>query len=446
MNLVAFSIRTKGLSNFSRRLWTVFTRFGVTPGPTRRALFSIVDGLRRYDAAPTFFIPATVLRRNPGVIAEVAGSGAEIGVHGYVHNDYRSLTRTAQLEQTRRAISVFDDVKMPHHGFRNPYLGWTEDSVGVFAELGFAYDSNEAVLHDVIDTAALAPAIRDGYEKSLALFQAIPCSRYTLRPHIEGALVRVPTSIPDDEMLFDRLRLTDAGQVGAIWSVVLRRVYILGGIYTLNLHPERGILCRAALDALLATASAQPLPVWIARIGDVAGWWRERRATTLTVTPDGAGRWCVAVNGSPRASVLARGVAVVGTPAEEWGDDLLRIAARDFTVEAERAPVVAVTARTPDEVRDFLAEQGYPVVTVVTASDDDDHNSACVVDLPGGLGATRAEQIARRAALVDQVEGSAAPLVRLALWPNRYHAALAVSGDIDSITVQDFFLRILEVR
>jgi hypothetical protein len=152
------------------------------------------------------------------------------------------------------------------------------------------------------------------------------------------------------------------------------------------------------------------------------------------------------VNGSPRASVLARGVAVVGTPAEEWGDDLLRIAARDFTVEAERAPVVAVTARTPDEVRDFLAEQGYPVVTVVTASDDDDHNSACVVDLPGGLGATRAEQIARRAALVDQVEGSAVPLVRLALWPNRYHAALAVSGDIDSITVQDFFLRILEVR
>jgi hypothetical protein len=333
---------------------------------------------------------------------------------------------------------------MPHHGFRNPYLGWTEDSVGVFAELGFAYDSNEAVLHDVIDTAALAPAIRDGYEKSLALFQAIPCSRYTLRPHIEGALVRVPTSIPDDEMLFDRLRLTDAAQVGAIWSEVLRRVYALGGIYTLNLHPERGILCRAALDTLLATASAQPLPVWIARIGDVAGWWRERRATTLAVTPAGAGRWRVVTNGSPRASVLARGVAVEGTPAEEWGDDdLLRVAASDFIVQAEHAPVVAVTARTPDDVRDFLAEQGYPVVM---AGDTQGDNTGCVVDQPGGLGATRAEQIARRAALVEQVEGSAAPLVRLALWPDRYHAALAVSGDIDSITVQDFFLRILEVR
>ena len=62
------------------------------------------------------------------------------------------------------------------------------------------------------------------------------------------------------------------------------------------------------------------------------------------------------------------------------------------------------------------------------------------------MGATRAEQIERRAALVDHVEGSDAALVRLALWPDRYHAALAVSGDIDSITVQDFFLRILEVR
>src|SRR5581483_5413506 len=30
MNLVSFSLRTKGMGNFARRLWTVFTRFGIT--------------------------------------------------------------------------------------------------------------------------------------------------------------------------------------------------------------------------------------------------------------------------------------------------------------------------------------------------------------------------------------------------------------------------------
>jgi len=58
---------------------------------------------------------------------------------------------------------------LPYQGFRNPYLGWTEESLQVFTELGFAYESNEAVLHDVIDLANLPPPLRSGYEKSLGL-------------------------------------------------------------------------------------------------------------------------------------------------------------------------------------------------------------------------------------------------------------------------------------
>ncbi len=38
-----------------------------------------------------FFITAVVLHRHSTPIAEKARSGAEKGVHGYVHNDYRSL-------------------------------------------------------------------------------------------------------------------------------------------------------------------------------------------------------------------------------------------------------------------------------------------------------------------------------------------------------------------
>ena len=164
MNLVAFSIRTKGPSNFARRLWTVFTRFGFSEGRTRRALQTIVGCLDEYDSAPTFFIPATVLGRHPDLLREIAGSGAEIGVHGYVHNDYRSLAYLDQYKQTERAISVFQESALPYQGFRNPYLGWTDESVRVFEQLGFTYDSNEAVLHEVVDLDTIPEYLRGGFE------------------------------------------------------------------------------------------------------------------------------------------------------------------------------------------------------------------------------------------------------------------------------------------
>ncbi len=46
MNLVAFSIKTQGLHNFARRLWTVFTRFGVSETKTKIALQTVIDSLR----------------------------------------------------------------------------------------------------------------------------------------------------------------------------------------------------------------------------------------------------------------------------------------------------------------------------------------------------------------------------------------------------------------
>ncbi|HAT44925.1 MAG TPA: hypothetical protein DDW33_00605, partial [Ktedonobacter sp.] len=151
MNLVSFSIKTKGIHNFVRRLWTAFTRFGISHARTQRALHAVVDALRDYNGAPTFFIPAVVLARHPKLIAEIAHCGAEIGIHGYVHNDYRCLSESEQYEQTQQAISVFQRTLIPYEGFRNPYLGWTEESLHVFTSLGFTYDSNDAVFHDIVD-------------------------------------------------------------------------------------------------------------------------------------------------------------------------------------------------------------------------------------------------------------------------------------------------------
>jgi peptidoglycan/xylan/chitin deacetylase (PgdA/CDA1 family) len=442
MNLVSFSLRTKGAHNFTRRLGTVFTRFGVSETPIRRALYGIIDTLRQYGGAPTFFIPAVVLDRHPTLISEIVQDGAEIGIHGYVHNDYRTLSKGEQYKQTEQAIAVFEKNKIAYQGFRNPYLGWTEESLDVYASLGITYESNVAVLHDAADLGAFAPLLRSGYAKSLELFQAVPCTNYALRPHFATKLLRIPTSIPDDEMLFDRLRITDPQEIGRIWGRIMQRVYDDGGLYTLNLHPERGVLCKGALDTLLSYARSRPLPVWLARIGDIAKWWKERSAFRLTIRSLGSDRWQIEAACTPRATLLARHLTIEDQTVTPWYGSDVCVQSQCFRVKATSCPCIGVSPQTPVEVLDFLSEQGYPVVR---CSEVEAYSYAMYLDEPEGLGTTRQKQAKRRSALVQQIEALDSPLLYFGCWPDGNRAALAISGDIDSVTIQDFFLRIAEV-
>lgn len=82
---------------------------------------------------------------------------------------------------------------------------------------------------------------------------------------------------------------------------------------------------------------------------------------------------------------------------------------------------------------------------MVYCSGDEADLCALYLDVPEGLGATREEQIQRRGSLLERIERLDVPLLHFGCWPDGHRAALAVTGDIDSVTIQDFFLRILEV-
>jgi hypothetical protein len=245
-------------------------------------------------------------------------------------------------------------------------------------------------------------------------------------------------------MLFDRLRITAPQEVGRIWSAVMQRVYAREGIYTLNLHPERGLLCQAALGELLKFARGQAQPVWITRLHEVSAWWRERLTFRLNCTALEAHCWQVHAICSPRATILGRAIELEDQPAQVWSEREQSIAARTFTLRSSCCPTLALSPRTPGEVEEFLREQGYAASANVEESKQADY--ACYLDLPAGLGQNRDEQIHSRGELVEKIEALATPLLRFGYWPDGQRAALAITGDIDSVTIQDFFLRILEVR
>jgi hypothetical protein len=222
----------------------------------------------------------------------------------------------------------------------------------------------------------------------------------------------------------------------------MQRVYELGGLYTLNLHPERATLCKPALQALLAASREQMLPVWVARLKDVAAWWRERSQFRWRITPLSADHWLVEAECTERATVVARNAVVEDSTTSPWFKHGLLVTAHTFTVRSTHCPCIGVSPNSPQEIDDFLREQGYPFVR---CSPEDAQQYVYYLDMPEGLGVTREEQLQRKSRFVQHIEALEVPFVSFGCWPEGRRAALSITGDIDSVTVQDFFLRIAEV-
>jgi hypothetical protein len=84
-------------------------------------------------------------------------------------------------------------------------------------------------------------------------------------------------------------------------------------------------------------------------------------------------------------------------------------------------------------VRHFLAEEGFPI----EISEDQSAYGALVDADPATW--TEAEVLA-------QIDAAPGPLVRTWRWPNAARSALAVTGDIDALTLFDFAVRSWETR
>ncbi len=176
---------------------------------------------------------------------------------------------------------------------------------------------------------------------------------------------------------------------------------------------------------------------------DVAQWWKERSQFRLNVTQQTANRWQVEAFCTPRATLLARHLLVEDQSTTPWQGVDVQVASRRFSVQAVQCPCIGLSPRTSHEVDDFLSEQGYPFIR---CSEQDAHLYACYLDIPGGFGTTREEQVQRKSRLLQQIEELEAPLIYYGCWPDGRRAALSITGDIDSVTIQDFFRRIVEVQ
>jgi peptidoglycan/xylan/chitin deacetylase (PgdA/CDA1 family) len=424
--------KSRGIENLLLRIKTVLGRFGITSKRLEWRLNRYSDITGKFGCVPTFPIPAVTLRRHPELIRKPSRKGIEFAVHGYIHTDYSSLSLEKQTRHFKKAIDTFKSCQIPFTGFRAPYLRINNETPEAIANVKFLYDSSHIIRWDVVDKAKYPRQGWSAYERLLDFYQPRSAQEYLVLPRFTNGFVEIPVSIPDDEAMVDRLGITDKGEITEIWRAILQRTYTRGELFTVQLHPERISFCESALADILQQARELNPPIWIATLGEIARWWKERAEFTIEVHFEGKGTYRVKTNCSAKATLLLKNCQVSKTVAE-WSSGYRSISARDFLVESPARPVIGVGIDSSPEAVNFLKSEGF----VVEVSDQPADYGIYLTDLANF-------QETDEKPLSEAIERSNAPLLRYWRWPEQARSALAITGDIDSITLIDFVLRIFE--
>ena len=283
--------QSRGPRNMATRLPTIVARFGLTPRKSVAHLAVLLGITDRWGVRPTLPVTAVIARRHPEVMHWLTQRGVELAAHGYVHNDYAALARAAQFEQVQRAHDELRRLGLRVQGWRCPYSRWNAHTLAAVRAAGFTYDATPTYAWPAYaqEHIALPPHAAADYARLRRLFGVRDAGRQSVLPTIVDGLVQIPMSIPQDEDMVDRLHL-DAASMSRVWRRVLQDARQRRDIFVLCVHPERAALCAAPLDATLREAR-QRGDVWLAPLGEIAAWWRERDCTRVSVHSGSEGRW-----------------------------------------------------------------------------------------------------------------------------------------------------------
>lgn len=432
MSLTHFLSKSRGLRNLVARIITILSRFGISPRRFEYLLQRYIAVTSKFGLVPTFAITGVILKRYPKLVRELSQRGVEFAVHGYVHIDYKTISLDGQVKHLKKAMDTFKICEIPFVGFRAPFLRINGHTTEVLSSLGFIYDSSSIIYWNAIDLTQYSRYARSEYDRLLEFYQPRDAEEYLALPRIEDGLIQIPVSIPDDEAIMDRMRITDERTISEIWKYILQRTYSRGELFTLGLHPERIPYFENALASVIQQAKGLNPSVWAATLKEIAEWWKERDNFTFDINPLDDGRYKVKANCSDRATVLLKN-SKVNVPVDEWLDGYQSVAARDFILASPTRPVIGVGRDSSTAAIKFLQGEGY-VVELNSKPDN------CGIFLNNLERFDEADE----KTLSREIEQSDAPILRYGRWPDQARSALSVTGDIDSMTLIDFVLRIFE--
>jgi peptidoglycan/xylan/chitin deacetylase (PgdA/CDA1 family) len=420
MNYFRHLIRSKGLLNLLKRPLMIYRRFGLTHSKSVAAIDRVIQIARNHGCEPSFFITADLLDRHSKLIQRIANSGVHIGLHGHHHVDYGCLSLEKQRAEIATGLKKFREHKVEPTGFRGPFLRFNEKTAAAVGENNIPWVSHSVVFlehHPAISDrnldCTLQPLLKDFY-------RWLPHDQVPCLPFWDDCCLEIPVSLPDDEMLVDRLGISDSDRLATIWASMLAVTRKQSEFLNLLFHPERIDYIADPLNQVLETAVGKG-DVWIASLEDIARWWHERAAFTAQIDEGGPDTYRVRVNCTARSSIALQHPGGK-TEFIAVGND------RSFPLRTNLKPAICVTAGLSQQTVRGLLNEGF----ILEEGGDPSRYAFALNRNASGSARDLLDTIIRKAK---------GPLLRFWRWPRRLRSALALSMDLDAMTFADFFRR-----
>lgn len=436
MEYLKFIAQSKGFSELLYRLILILKRFGLTEQKLKNFISETDKILKPYDVRATIFITAKLVEKRPDLLSWFERLGWETAIHGYTHINYKKLGAAGQSAHIKRAKSVFSAKTGSEVGFRAPYLSWNEDTASALVLNDINWSSHRPVLWDCLNLADFKEKEVVHYHRALTgLYEPKAALKFLVVPFFKDDLLEIPVSLPDDELLIDRLRIRDPEKLFEIWNKILLKTHKRGELFTLLLHPERSEIYSKAIQQLIERSHSQKQMIWIAGLNEVSDWWKEKTRFEICVTKTSPNKFQINAICSPRATLLVRGLATGFSAQDQKTSNCFSPAKeRNFTIESTVKPMIGLSLNASPQLQQFLKNEGLPFEIAIESEEYAYHVEE------------REDFEENQLHLLDKIEKIQSPLVKFSRWPNTYRSALSLTYDLDAVTVFDFITRASDFR
>ena len=107
------------------------------------AIPRILHMLKKRGIESTWFIPGHTMETYPSLCRDILEEGHEIGLHGYLHENFNTLEETEELSILKRTFQIAEKLTGDKpKGYRSPSWDLSYRTAGFLEAMGFLYDSS----------------------------------------------------------------------------------------------------------------------------------------------------------------------------------------------------------------------------------------------------------------------------------------------------------------
>jgi len=414
-------LKTWSTRGISKRIYTILSHYGISPKKLNKTLFDFYYLLKKYDVTPTFPVTATVLNRKPIIFKKLQDLGVEFAVHGYRHVDYTQLYPEDVGQHLSEAVAIFNQNGIRFSGYRYPYLRRDDERLKILKEYGFKWDSSEVIDWDVLDKNLFPIKTWNNYLKILETYQAEGRDTIPSLPFVNHGMIEIPVSIPDDDILIERLGIADHRFITNIWEAVVKKIRENEELFVVQAHPERFTQFKESVEQIVKTALSYG-DIWMVPLGEIAAWWQERENLTFSITKLKKNRVRIVTSCSDRFNIQLAG--------KNHHQLMPQKENQKWEVNCTLRPVIGLSSNPSMELTRFLKQEGF----FYEIGQNPKKVAYFIPEI-------KELELSQKNRILNDIHQCPHPIVQYSRWPKGYRGCMAITGDIDGLDIWDILER-----